>query len=78
MKSVFGHVLSDKLYESTHTSKYSASQLWCISSVSDSDLSKFWDLETVGIKCKEFVESYSDTRVLIEFESSVPFVNGRY
>jgi len=78
MKSVFGYVLCGKLHESTHSSMYSAPQLLCISSVSDSDLSKFWDLETVGIKSKELVESYSDTRVLREFESTVQFVNDRY
>ena len=54
------------------TAKYSAPQLLCIFFLSDSYLSKFWDLETVGIKSKELVESYR------EFESSVQFVNGRY
>ena len=51
------------------TAKYSAPQLLCISSVSDSDLSKFWDLETVAIRSKELLENYSDIRVLKEFES---------
>ena len=78
MKSVFGYVLSGRLHESTHKSMYSSAQLLCISSVSDSDLSKFWDLETVGIKPKELAESYNDTKVLREFESTVQFVNGRY
>ncbi|XP_068232198.1 uncharacterized protein [Palaemon carinicauda] len=43
-----------------------------------SDLCKFWDLETVGVKPRELVESYSETKVFKEFESTVKFVNGRY
>ncbi|XP_064083035.1 uncharacterized protein LOC135199049 [Macrobrachium nipponense] len=78
MKSVFGYVLSGRLYETTRTCTYSVPQLLCISSVSDSDLCKFWDLETVGVKPRELVESYSETKVFKEFESTVKFVNGRY
>lgn len=56
MKSVFGYVLSGKISECAPTpSRYSAPQLLCISSVSDADLRRFWDLETVGIKPKEVV-----------------------
>ncbi|XP_064081091.1 uncharacterized protein LOC135197843 [Macrobrachium nipponense] len=53
MKSVFGYVLSGRLYETTRTY---------------SDLCKFWDLETVGVKPWELVESYSETKVFKEFE----------
>ncbi|KAK3892841.1 hypothetical protein Pcinc_003312 [Petrolisthes cinctipes] len=78
MKSVFGYVLSGRLYETIPNKLYSAPQLLCICSVSESDISKFWDLETVGIKPKELVESNNDTQILREFESTVQFVNGRY
>lgn len=79
MKSVFGYVLSGKISECIPTSsEYSTPQMLCISSVSDADLRRFWDLETVGVKPKEVVESYSDTRVHKEFESTVQFVDDRY
>ncbi|XP_068229312.1 LOW QUALITY PROTEIN: uncharacterized protein [Palaemon carinicauda] len=78
MKSLFGYVLSGRLYKTNDSCTYSVPQLLCISSVSDSDLCKFWDLETVGVKPRELVESYSETKVFKEFESTVKFVNGRY
>ncbi|XP_068247720.1 uncharacterized protein [Palaemon carinicauda] len=78
MKSLFGYVLSGRLYKTNDSCTYSIPQLLCISSVSDSDLCKFWDLETVGVKPRELVESYSETKVFEEFESTVKFVNGRY
>ncbi|XP_064113307.1 uncharacterized protein LOC135219976 [Macrobrachium nipponense] len=34
--------------------------------------------KTVGVKPRELVESYSETKVFKEFESTVKFVNGRY
>ncbi|XP_068212674.1 uncharacterized protein [Palaemon carinicauda] len=78
MKSLFDYVLSGRLYKTNATCTYSVPQSLCISSVSDSDLCKFWDLETVGVKPRELVESYSETKVFKEFESTVKFVNGRY
>ncbi|XP_068237125.1 uncharacterized protein [Palaemon carinicauda] len=78
MKSLYGYVLSGRLYKTNDSCTYSVPQLLCISSVSDSDLCKFWDLETVGVKPRELVESYSETKVFKEFESTVKFVNGRY
>ncbi|XP_068215832.1 uncharacterized protein [Palaemon carinicauda] len=78
MKSLFGYVLSGRLYKTNDSCTYSVPQLLCISSVSDSDLCKFWDLETVGVKPRELVESYSETKDFKEFQSTVKFVNGRY
>lgn len=71
-------MLCGKIFECTPTSsRYSPPHLLRNSNVSNADLSKFRDLETVGIKSKEIVESYSDTRVHREFESAGRFVNGR-
>ncbi|XP_068240256.1 uncharacterized protein [Palaemon carinicauda] len=78
MKSFFGYVLSGRLYKTNDSCTYSVPQLLCISSVSESDLCKFWNLETLGVKPREFVESYRETKVFKEFESTVKFVNGRY
>ncbi|XP_068202803.1 uncharacterized protein [Palaemon carinicauda] len=78
MKSLFGYVLSGRLYKTNDSCTYSVPQLLCISSVSDSDLCKFWDVETVGVRPGELVESYSETKVFKEFESTLKFVNGRY
>ena len=78
MKSVFGYMLSGRLHGTIHNKPYSAPHLLCISSVSESDISKFWDLETVGIKPKELVESHNDTQILREFKSTVQFVDGRH
>lgn len=50
----------------------------CISTVAGADLSKFWNLKTVGIKSKKVVDNYSDTKVHREFEFTVQFVHGRY
>lgn len=76
MKSVFGCVLSGRLYETIPNKLYSSPQLLCIFSVSQSDISKFGDLETVGIKPKELVESHNEIQILREFESKLHSVNG--
>ncbi|XP_042874774.1 uncharacterized protein LOC122254950 [Penaeus japonicus] len=79
MRSIFGYVLSGRLPDSAHTtSRYSETQLLCISPLSDSDLCKFWDLETVGIKPKEVVQDNSDSKVMQEFKNNVQFKADRY
>ncbi|XP_042892723.1 uncharacterized protein LOC122266866 [Penaeus japonicus] len=79
MRSIFGYVLSGRLPDSAHTtSRYSETQLLCISPLSDSDLCKFWDLETVGIKPKEVVQDNSDSKVMQEFKNTVQFKADRY
>ncbi|XP_064102694.1 uncharacterized protein LOC135212856 [Macrobrachium nipponense] len=71
--------MKEKLYETTHTCTYSVPQLLCISSVSDSDLCKFWDLETVGgLSLGNLLKVIVRTKSFKEFESTVKFVNGRY
>lgn len=86
MKSVFGWILSGNVgtcsdlkgVSSSPAFKSSSSQLLCISKISDADMSRFWDLETVGIspskECKE------DTRnnVVQEYSDKINMVNGRY
>ena len=88
MKSVFGWILSGnigKCYNNSDVLGMSANltcvpsspQLLCISEVSDSDMSKFWDLETIGISSKEYKEDIKDN-VIKEFQEKIEFVNGRY
>ena len=60
------------------TTNHTLHQNCYASLLSESDQSKFWELETVGIKPKELVESHNDPQRLREFESTVQFVNGRY
>ena len=84
MKSVFGWILSGNIGKcsvsgmfSTSAFMSSSSQLLCISEVSDADVSKFWDLETIGITSKEYKEDIED-KVVKEFRDKINFVNGKY
>lgn len=86
MKSVFDWILSGNVGKCSDptgvplssTYKSSSSQLLCISKVSDADMSKFWDLETIGInsnkECKEDIRN----KVVHEYSDKIKFVNGRY
>lgn len=77
MKSSFGWVLSGDLgkgSDNLHT--YSSPQLLSISPVSDRDLYKFWDLESIGISSKDTKEEGSN--VLEEFQDKIKFVDDRY
>ena len=84
MKSVFGWILSGNIgkcsvsgMSSTSAFMSSSSHLLCISEVSDTDVSKFWDLETIGITSKIYKEDIED-KVVTEFRDKIDFVNGRY
>ena len=84
MKSVFGWILSGNIGKCSVSSMSStsafvsfSSQLLCISEVSDTDVQKFWDLETIGITSKEYKEDIGD-KVVKEFKDKINFVNGRY
>ncbi|KAK3889709.1 hypothetical protein Pcinc_006275 [Petrolisthes cinctipes] len=72
---VFGWVLSGSW---TSCSPMGVStQLLCVNGVSEASLSKFWDLESVGVTCKEALTDYSN-RVQQTFTEHVRFVDGRY
>ncbi|KAK3883912.1 hypothetical protein Pcinc_011767 [Petrolisthes cinctipes] len=72
---VFGWVLSGSW---TSCSPMGVStQLLCVNGVSEASLSKFWDLESVGVTCKEALTDDSN-RVQQTFTEHVKFVDGRY
>ena len=86
MKSVFGWILSGNVgncsdstsMPSSSAYKPSSPQLLCISKLSDLDVSKFWDLDTIGIstskECKEDIRN----KVVQEYSDEINLVNGRY
>lgn len=73
LKSVFGYVLSGT---TSSTSMLTYTQFLCISRVSDFDVERFWDLESIGINVKE-TDSSSSTS-LQDFKEKVDYVHGRY
>lgn len=74
-ESVFGWVLSGS-WASCNEQRIST-QLLCVNAVSESSLHKFWDLESVGILCKEDLRNEANC-VQRKFDEHVKFVNGRY
>ena len=76
-KSVFGWVLSGSWLTPSHI-PFTPSQMLCISNVSENELHKFWDLESVGICPKESIDQCESNFVLQEFSKKVSFFNGRY
>ena len=50
----------------------------CISKVSDYEVSKFWDLESVGINPKESSDQLESNPTLQDFSEKIQFVEGRY
>ncbi|XP_066958080.1 uncharacterized protein [Macrobrachium rosenbergii] len=77
-ESVFGWVLSGSCNIPLDRVSVT-SQLLCINNVSESDLHKFWDLESVGISSKEAVSNeFSSSTVLQKFSNNVNFIDDRY
>ncbi|XP_066958819.1 uncharacterized protein [Macrobrachium rosenbergii] len=77
-ESVFGWVLSGSCNIPLDRVSVT-SQLLCVNDVSESDLHKFWDLESVGISSKEAVSNeFSSSTVLQKFSDNVKFIDGRY
>ncbi|XP_066961192.1 uncharacterized protein [Macrobrachium rosenbergii] len=77
-ESVFGWVLSGSCNIPLDRVSVT-SQLLCINNVSESDLHKFWGLESVGISSKEAVSNeFSSSTVLQKFSDNVKFIDGRY
>lgn len=74
LDTIFGYTLSGK-WHTTSPSLMSYSQFLCISRVSDFEVERFWDLESVGVNVKEVDSSSS---VLQDFNENVSFVHGRY
>lgn len=54
-----------------------STQLLCVNGVSEANLSKFWDLESVGVTCKEAL-THDSNHVQKSFTENVRFVEGRY
>ena len=76
-KSVFGWVLSG----AWHANPFypcTSSQMFCISKVSDYDVSKFRDLNSVGISPKESNYQFESNSTLQDFSEKIQFVEGRY
>ncbi|XP_063601659.1 uncharacterized protein LOC134777731 [Penaeus indicus] len=77
-KSVFGWVLSGSWMNSSDK-PFESTQMLCIGNVTDSDLSEFWSLESVGINQKETVSNpFTSDPVLQQFCGNVEFDGERY
>ncbi|XP_063607690.1 uncharacterized protein LOC134782212 [Penaeus indicus] len=77
-KSVFGWVLSGSWMNSSDK-PFESTQMLCIGNVTDSDLSEFWSLESVGINQKETVSNpFTSDPVLQQFCGNVKFDGERY
>ncbi|XP_066939743.1 uncharacterized protein [Macrobrachium rosenbergii] len=77
-ESVFGWVLSGSCDIPLDRVSVT-SQLLCINNVSESDLHKFWDLESVEISSKEAVSNeFSSSTVLQKCSDNIKFIDGRY
>ena len=75
-QTVFGWVLSGTSNQSTSSGDVFSSALLSFNDVTQSDLHRFWDLETVGISDNV---SRAHDPVLLEFERSLSFTKeGRY
>ncbi|XP_066956312.1 uncharacterized protein [Macrobrachium rosenbergii] len=74
-ESVFGWVLSGSCNIPLDRVSVT-SQLLFVNNVSESDLHKFWDLESVGISSKEAVSNeFSSSTVLQKFSDNVQFID---
>ncbi|XP_064117688.1 uncharacterized protein LOC135223114 [Macrobrachium nipponense] len=74
--SVFGWVLSGA-WHTNPSYPCTSSQMLCISKVCDYDISKFWDLESVGISPKESNNQLESNFTLQEFSEKIQIVEGR-
>ena len=76
MKCPFGWTLSGAV-ECFGSVDQSTPQFLCVTSVSDRDLHKLWDLESVGVMPKEQKRIDLDP-VILEFQEKVKFSDDRY
>ena len=74
--SPFGYILTGALNDKNADKCTTSSQFLAISSVSDSELTKFWDLETVGISNENQDKELSP--MLKTFNEVTQFKDGRY